>query len=323
MFSRFSNGSVPSKPFGSASPRRAPPAFQPQFEDETVDSSEAVARVAPLPARRRGRQRLMGKEARGMHAALAQEAYDTSMLVAVTGSIVNAIVAGKRPTLRNSITCYQPPQPTLFPSAVSAGTAASAVSAQAMQNMIAFYGLISFARAAAQGFSAKRDPAAGAGPIGGDTLGEAWQAAAMQSVGVLASLGFLDKNSSLYEHGRDNSKSLRLVEMLWAVTLGRTPCVRIDGAIIVPGWVERRTHLRREINAPATLLVNGLEQPVTVRDLSAGGLGIEGDADVHPGDRVSVSLGSGVNFDGVAVWNRHGRIGVKLTTGLTGPIDDQ
>lgn len=281
--------------------------------------------LPPAPAttvRRRSRQRTSVQEARGVHAALAQEAFDVALLVAVSGSIVNAIVASRRPQLRTSMAAYLPSAPSLFPVAVGSAAAATALSTQTIQSMIAFYGLVAFARSATLGYSAKREPGGIAGPISMETLGEAWQAAAMQALGVLSILGFLDKTSPLYHEGRDNSAAMRVVEMLWSVTLGRSPCVRIDGAVIVPGWIERRSHLRREINTPATLLVNGEQQRVTVRDLSAGGLGIDGSSAVQAGDRVSVSLGSGVKFDGVAVWNRDGRVGVKLTNSLMSPISD-
>lgn len=256
--------------------------------------------------------RVTDKEASGVLVALAQEAYDVSLLVAVTGSVVNAIVASRRPQLRTSMAAYLPSPPILFPASVGNATVASAMTTPAIQSLISYYGLVNFARSATLSYTVKREPGGVAGPISMETLGEAWQAAATQSIGVLTVLGFLDKTSVL-NHGSDNVPAARLVEMLWDVTLGRSPCVRIDGAVIIPGWIERRGHLRREINAPATLSVGGQQQRVTVRDLSAGGVGIEGSADVKPGDRVSVSLGSGIMLEGIAVWNRDGRVGVKLT----------
>ena len=59
-----------------------------------------------------------------------------------------------------------------------------------------------------------------------------------------------------------------------------------------------------------------------MRDLSAGGLGIEGGESVQPGDAVNVALGSGVRFEGVAVWNRSGRVGVKLSAPMKSPVSD-
>ena len=249
-----------------------------------------------------------------MLVAIAQEAHDISLLVAVTGSIVNAIVASKRPQLRTSMAAYLPGAPIALPAAIGTNAISAALPTQTIRSLIAFYGLVAFARSASLGYSARREPGGISGPISMETLGEAWQAAATQAIGTLTLLGYLDRNSLLFEGGKDNPTSVKLIEMLWAVALGRTPCVRIDGAVIVPGWIERRTHLRREVNTPATLSFNGTQQRVTVRDLSAGGIGIEGGQEVRAGDRVQIALGTGVKFDGVAVWNRDGRVGIQLTS---------
>ena len=272
--------------------------------------------------RKPANSRPLTRENQGLRIGLAQEAHDIALLVAATGSIVNAIVSGRRPQLRTCMAAYLPGAPTLYPAAISANTAGHAITAEAVKCLGSFYSLIAFARTATLNYSARREPGGISGPVGMDTLGEAWQSAAMQSIGVLTILGYLDPSSGLLESNGDNSATLRLVDMLWGVTVGRSPCVRIDGAVIVPGWIERRTHARREINAPATLQFNGTTQHVVVRDLSAGGLGLEGGEDLQPGDVVNVSLGTGVKFEGIAVWNRGGRVGVKLTAPLKSPISE-
>lgn len=307
------NGSDPSRDRSSF----AVPLPVPGGEGTTVASLDV-----PMPPtrsdgsrrRRQGRDRTGGgaRNRRAVHVALAQEAHDIALLVAVTGSIVNAIVAGRRPQLRTSMAAYLPGQPSLFTASIGSDTASTALTPPTVQSLIAFYGLVNFARSATLGYSAKREPGGIAGPISMETLGEAWQAAATQAIGTLSLLGYLDGDSILFSEGRDYAAATRLVEMLWGVTLGRSPCVRIDGAIIVPGWIERRTHLRREINAPGVLTVRGTQQRVVVRDLSAGGIGVEGAKAVAPGDRVRVSIGDGMHFDGAVIWQRENRIGVKL-----------
>ena len=112
----------------------------------------------------------------------------------------------------------------------------------------------------------------------------------------------------------------RLEELLRGVSLGRAPCVRLDGAVIVPGWVERRAQLRRQVALPAQLAVNGQSHKMVVRDISADGVGLEGEAAVKPGDRVNIALDSGVHMEGVAVWNRDGRVGVRLDKRLPNPV---
>ena len=161
------------------------------------------------------------KEARGLHIALGQEAHDVALLVAATGSIVNAIVSGRRPQLRTSMAAYLPSAPTLFPAAISANTACNALPPEAVQSLSSFYSLIAFARGATVNYSARREPGGVCGPVGMDTLGEVWQSAAMQAIGVLTILGYLEPGSGLVESTGDNAATLRLVEMLWGVTVGK------------------------------------------------------------------------------------------------------
>ena len=236
----------------------------PTFGRETSGRRRRTARAAAFG------------EARGVLIAIAQEAHDVALLVAVTGSIVNAIVASKRPQLRVSMATYLPHQPTAFPAAIGTNAISAALPATTIQALTAFYGLVTFARTATLGYSARREPGGITGPISMDTIGEAWQAAATQAIGVLSQLGYLDPRSPLTSRHGTNPAALRLIEMLWSVTLGRTPCVRIDGAVVVPGWIDRRTAL-----APGNQRARrgqGQRRVARrhVRDLSAGGFGIDG-----------------------------------------------
>ena len=141
------------------------------FPDPLDETSEFHAQATPL--RSHGRTRTAGSDGSSLLAALAQEAHDVSLLIAATGSIVNAVVSGRRPQLQIAMSVYLPSHPIVFPSAI--GTqAADTLPSQTIQTLSALYGLVSFARSATIGYSAKREPGATKGPIGLDTLAEAW-----------------------------------------------------------------------------------------------------------------------------------------------------
>ncbi len=257
---------------------------------------------------------------RHIQSALAREARDICLLIAVSGSIVNMLATGRRPELKTSLAAFLPPQPIILPSAIERVAHMDTVANKTAQNLIGFYALVKFARTAtlvyAEKFEANR---AGKG-VDIETLVEAWRAAAIQSLAVLS---LLDNEADRHEFGtKDRVAGQRLVELLRGVSLGRAPCVRLDGAVIVPGWVERRGQLRRQVALPAQLAVNGQNHKMLVRDISTDGVGLEGEASVKPGDRVNIALDSGVQMEGVAVWNRDGRVGVKLSKRLPNPVAD-
>ena len=266
----------------------------------------------------RRRRQLAAHEAQQILAALASEARHISLLVAVSGSIVNSLAAGRRQELRAALPAYLPPKPLLLPAAAESAIRLDAIATPAIQCLVEFYSLVSFARTATLEHT-KRLPNGGCGQTTDtEMLAEAWQAAALQSIKALT---ILDGQDAAADPASEDTAALRrLIEMLRGVTLGRAPCIRIDGAVIVPGWIERRKQLRREVDRPAQLSVNGIPHEMTLRDISVGGVGLEGHASVKPGDLVNIALDSGVNVQGVAVWNRDGRVGVKLTCPLPNPI---
>ncbi len=257
-------------------------------------------------------------EARQVQAALAREARDISLLVAVSGSIVNMLATGRRTELRSSIAAYLPPQPIILPAAFDHVARMGGPANKTVQNLIGFYALVNFARTATLVYAEKFELNRGSMSVDIATLAEAWQAAATQSIGVLS---FLDAEADRFAFGtKDKMAAERLRELLRGVTLGRAPCVRLDGVVIVPGWVERRAQVRRQVDMPAQVAVNGANHKMVVRDISAEGLGLEGEVSVKPGDRVNIALDGGTQMEGVAVWNCDGRVGVKLNKRLPNPV---
>jgi hypothetical protein len=261
-----------------------------------------------------GRPPLKSGKAHCLHAAIAQEAQDIALLVAVSGSIINAILTFKQRQLQSAAATYLPPQPILFPVAVAANSWGDTMLPATIQSMTSFYGLIAFARTATVNFGARREPGDPAPQAA--VVAKAWEAAATQSINILGLLGLLHGNAAESNNDTAGPGPLRLVEVLTAVAAGHSPCVRIDGTVIIPGWLEPRTNVRREVSLPATVSVNGTQQSVMVRNVSATGMGLEGGASLKPGDRVRIEIGNGQSHEGIAVWNRDGRVGIKFA-----PVD--
>ncbi len=245
---------------------------------------------------------------RHVHACLSQELCDILRLAGVSGSIVNVLATGNRQELRAALPTYLPPRSVLLPGLVCQISQDAGIPAKLISNLTGLYALLAFAASATTAHIAPLEPGRGARVIGNDTLVEAWQTAAVQGIAVLAEF-----TACVPPTVTDPDPAvIRITEVLRGVALGRWPCVRIDGAVIVPGWIERRNQQRRDVSIPAQLQANGDLQRIRVRDISAGGIGIEGDNTLRPGDKVSIKLDCGAQVPGVTMWSRDGRAGVKL-----------
>ncbi len=261
-----------------------------------------------------------GPQSRYLQAALIREARDISLLVAVSGSIVNVLATGQRLGLRSSLAAYVPPTPSVMPSAIKQMSHMDDARNNAVQGLVSFYALVSFARNATLVFADKREKSRKSPGVPIESLAEAWRAAAKQGINVLK---LLDNDEARAEFGqKDKYAAQRLVELLRGVELGRAPCVRIDGVVIVPGWIERRPQVRRQVVRPTEVAINGTNHTMVIRDISEGGIGLEGNAAAEPGDRVSIKLESGTHVSGIAVWSSDGRLGVKLDHQLPNPMAD-
>ena len=259
-------------------------------------------------------------QSRHLQAALIREARDISLLVAVSGSIINVLATRQRLGLRSSLAAYVPPPPSVLPAAIKQTARMDDAQNKAVQALVSFYALVGFARNATLVFADRRERSGNTGGVPIESLAEAWQAAAKQGISVLK---LLDSGEERTVFGkRDKFAGQRLVELLRGVELGRAPCVRIDGVVIVPGWVERRAQVRKQVAKPTEVAINGTSHKMLIRDISAGGIGLEGNTAAEPGDRVDIKLESGVSVSGVAIWNSDGRLGVKLDQQLPNPIAD-
>jgi hypothetical protein len=77
-----------------------------------------------------------------------------------------------------------------------------------------------------------------------------------------------------------------------------------------------RRHPRTQTRLRAVLYARDTFIPTTIRDISVGGIGLEGAYGVFPGDRVSIALISGEKRTGIVRWWLNGCCGVQFDTPL-------
>lgn len=96
---------------------------------------------------------------------------------------------------------------------------------------------------------------------------------------------------------------------------GGTPYF-LDRHFVVPGAADQMRGLRIQLNSEAVLTHRGGVSTVIVRDVSQGGLGLEGVEAMRPGSAVSLLLPTGRKLSGEVHWQEGTRAGINLTERL-------
>ena len=74
----------------------------------------------------------------------------------------------------------------------------------------------------------------------------------------------------------------------------------------------RRRHTREVVNVRAVVYCGIASQPVTICDISNGGVGLEGAGALFPGSEVNIALMTGEQRSGIVRWWLAGRCGVQF-----------
>lgn len=111
-----------------------------------------------------------------------------------------------------------------------------------------------------------------------------------------------------------------LLRLLSAAARGQSPCLSPEGKVYLPALPQRRRGARCIIDQPATIWTTTASGRLFVRDISQGGLGLEGVQRIKAGDTATVFPATGRLFDGTIVWRTGDRAGLRFSTPLS-PYD--
>lgn len=100
-----------------------------------------------------------------------------------------------------------------------------------------------------------------------------------------------------------------------AATRGGSPYF-VNRQFHVPGADEQMRGMRLQLNSEAMLGHQGTVRKVLIRDISQGGLGIEGVEAMQPGSRVTLQLPTGRQLNGEVCWQEGARAGINLSERL-------
>lgn len=104
----------------------------------------------------------------------------------------------------------------------------------------------------------------------------------------------------------------RTIDLLRSCANGHSPCVKSDGSVEVPGFIERRKEERLMVDWSAIAIVAKTAMPAQIVDLSAGGAKFVSLVVLQPSQRTSLRLPSGRTLDGVIAWTNASVNGMRF-----------
>jgi PilZ domain len=107
-----------------------------------------------------------------------------------------------------------------------------------------------------------------------------------------------------------------LKQLLRRVVEGGHPCVDQSSTIKLPDLPQRRAAVRPNVLLPCLLEYHGMTFQATAKDISTGGVGLQGAPALVAESVVLLEFEGDICLAGVVVWSRGARAGIKFDTPL-------
>lgn len=246
-------------------------------------------------------------------ASLMAEVENAATLVAVSGSIANALAGtGMPPVAVSGFATYAPPDLTGLHAWARDLIAVGGPGQLAVQ-MQEFGRRLGLARRMADAHVAEVRRGRGPVSVEAEPLADAWSRTCRSARDLVQALAALTgANAS----GPEADRLADLVTLLERVAKGEAVCVEADGCVVVPGFAERRRHARFDVDQAAEICFGANVYPIRLVDASVGGLGIEGPRLLLPGDAVTVRMADGRKLRAHVAWVREAKAGLRFVEPL-------
>ena len=104
--------------------------------------------------------------------------------------------------------------------------------------------------------------------------------------------------------------------LLYSASQGFKPCVDAANQLFMPPLPQQRRWPRKSVLQTCVVTIGGKKSPAFIRDVSAGGLGLDQMPPVPRGTRLSIVMESGRGLAGSIAWSRDKSAGLKFYTPL-------
>ena len=144
-------------------------------------------------------------------------------------------------------------------------------------------------------------------------LTDCWQQACRQAILALVEVEDV-MAGSMPEAFLQNHKVLN--GLLYSASQGFKPCVDTANQLFMPPLPQQRRWPRKSVLQTCVVTIGGKKSSAFIRDVSAGGLGLEHMTPVPRGTRLSICMESGRSLAGTIAWSRDKSAGLKFYTPL-------
>jgi hypothetical protein len=248
---------------------------------------------------------------------LASEFITTALFATVVTSMTSARAAGRTLRIVGDAAAYLPPAPSLF---LGAEHDASRLffSTRLTGDLSRLYKHLALAMtmtpASSDVWSAPTPHASSSWK----DLTDVWQPLCSQMRLLLLVLLELD----LLGSSEQLPRLLEVESLTKAARYGGTPCIRSDGQVIIPSWLDKRRDRRIPVGVSVMIAGPSGRLRATLNDMSPAGLGLGACPSFPVGTVISVELPNGRTLAGAVAWTHGGHVGLRLDTPLleTDPI---
>jgi PilZ domain len=252
-------------------------------------------------------RRAVGQPEHRLGFKLASEFLTTSLFITVTASMVSARKQARIIRLGADASVYLPKEPDFFCSAATADPAAFF-----NQSLTAHLQRIYQQLTMALEFTPVRTEHWTTNIVlpglGWDELCNIWQplcGEARMLMLVLAELDMLRESDQL-------PRLLEIEALAKSARYGGTPCVRSDGLVLIPGWLDRRRDRRIPVRVSVVIDYGRGRQRAILSDVSGAGIGVSSCPSLPSGTSMSVELPNGRILNGLVAWSSGGNIGLRF-----------
>lgn len=244
--------------------------------------------------------------------SVVNEFYCSAKLAVVFTSIVNARCDGTQLQNINRPSAFMPGEPVIF-NAVAAGLTPSFDHPILVDVLQDYYSRLSFARS----FSDLTSLAA-------EAEGNRYAADYLQISDVWRRICDLANRVAhqLYDvedvRGSDKDSALKSIHTLIKLAQsGQSPCVRDDGLVSIPGWLDQRREERRSLGWKIWVNSGSARERATLQDISTGGMGLSNCRACPVGTQISVQLPDHRCLTGIVTWSQVDRMGARFLTPIS------
>ena len=244
--------------------------------------------------------------------ALMTEFINSATFTIAVTSLVTAKRQSKSVCVVGAVAGYFPSEPLIFP-AVTAGMIAVTGHNHLIENLHNYYSRVSFARSVTdlpETTWLSNDKM----QFGGwSDIAEVWTRACAAAILVV----HCSHDTNFGTDPVKNCQVNTIHQLLKSAKDGQSPCVRSDGRLFVPGWLDQRRHERTVIGFKVIIEAAGVRSHATLHDISVGGMGIVSCPSLPIGAQISVQLVDGRVLTGIVTWSGDQRLGARFIQQLS------